>query len=100
MNWRKRGVVAVLLLGVGCGSQKGEPVSQENFGDDWPLTVPSGRLSCVIHPGQKQVVTFITPDNKKYALNGNANSSNYFLPIDSIQKPDPANPPLKKILVC
>ena len=34
MNWRKRGVVAVLLLGVGCGSQKGEPVSQENFGDD------------------------------------------------------------------
>ncbi|MCU0540742.1 MAG: YebY family protein [Oscillatoriaceae cyanobacterium Prado104] len=41
-------------------------------------------------------VTFIAPDGKEYALNGTASGSGYFSPIDSIQKPDPTNPPAKK----
>ena len=76
--------------------EKGSPISQEQFGEQWPLTVPSGRLSCIYFKGRRQIVTFITPDGTEYALNGHANGSGYFTPIDSIHKPDPTNPPAKK----
>lgn len=96
MNWRKCGVVAVLLVVAGCGGEKGSPVSQEQFGEQWPLTVPSGRLSCIFFKGRRQIVTFIAPDGTEYALNGHAKGSGYFSPIDPIHKPDPINPPAKK----
>jgi hypothetical protein len=96
MNWKRCALMAMLLLAVGCGGEKGSPVSQEQFGDQWPLTVPSGRLSCIYFKGRRQIVTFITPDGTEYALNGHANGSGYFTPIDSIHKPDPTNPPAKK----
>jgi hypothetical protein len=96
MNWKKYGVVCGLLLAVGCGGEKGKAVSQAEFGESWPLTVPDGRLSCIFYTGRRQVVTFIAPDGTEYALNGNANGSGHFTPIDSIQKPDPTNPPAKK----
>ena len=98
MNWKKYGIVCGLLLVVGCGGEKekGSPISQEQFGEQWPLTVPNGRLSCIFFSGPRQVVTFIAPNGTEYGLNGVANGSGYFTPIDSIQKPDPANPPAKK----
>lgn len=96
MNWRKCGVVAVLLLVAGCGGEKGSPVSQEQFGEQWPLTVPSGRLSCILFTSGRQIVTFIAPDGREYALNGHAKSPGFYPPIDPIHKPDPINPPAKK----
>lgn len=92
--------MALLLLGAGCDIYKGSPVSQEEFGEGWPLTVPRGRLLCVVYTGPRgdprPVVTFIAPDGKKYGVNGNAKSVGHFLEIDSIQKPDPTNPRAKK----
>ena len=99
MNWKKYGAAAALLLAVSCGGERGTPVAQEQFGDEWPLTVTSGNLSCVHFDGRRQIVTFIAPDGIEYALNGNAESSGYFRPIGSIQKSDPTNPPAKKNIV-
>lgn len=98
MNWNKYGAVTLLLLAVGCGGERGTPVTQEQFGDEWPLAVSSGNLSCVSLDGQRQIVTFIAPDGVEYALNGNAQSTGYFRSINLIQKPDPTNPPAKKNL--
>jgi hypothetical protein len=74
MNWKKYGVVCGLLLAVGCGGEisqpvpsvapvapqvKSAPVSEEQLKDQWPLTVSSGRVSCVLNSGGGKVVTFI-----------------------------------------
>ncbi|MEG4004917.1 DUF2511 domain-containing protein [Microcoleus sp. Pol11C1] len=96
MNWKKYGVLCELLLAVGCGGEKGSSVSQEQFAKQWPLTVPSGRVSCVLNSGGGKVVTFITLDGKEYSLNGTVSGSGKFLPIESIRKPDPTHPPAKK----
>lgn len=107
MNWRTIGTISLLLLIASCGGeeappnslQRGVPISQERYGNQWPLTIPSGRLSCVYFTGRRQIVTFIAPDGTEYSLNGNAAGSGYFLPIDSIHKPDPDNPPAKKSIL-
>jgi hypothetical protein len=111
MNWKKYGVVCGLLLAVGCGGEnsqpvpsvapvapqvKSAPVSEEQLKDQWPLTVSSGRVSCVLNSGGGKVVTFISLDGKEYSLNGTASGSGKFLPIEGIWKPDPTNPPAKK----
>ena len=101
MNWKKYGIMCGLLLAVGCGGEnsqpvvpqvKSAPVSEQQLGEQWPLTVPSGRVSCALGT----VVTFISPDGKEYALNGTAKGRGKFLPIEGIWKPDPTNPPAKK----
>lgn len=98
MKLKKCGLTVLLMLAVGCGGEpeKGFPISQEQFGEQWPLTVPNGRLSCIWFTGRRQIVTFISPDGTEYAVNGQAIGSGYFTPIDSIHKPDPTNPPAKK----
>ncbi len=48
MNFKKCMAIGMLLLVAGCGEKKWRPVSQEQFGKDWPLTVPSGTLACVV----------------------------------------------------
>jgi len=95
----KKIIAIIVVLGLtGCG-EKGKAVSQTQFGDEWPLILTEGRVSCVWFPGRRKIVTFIAPDGKEYSLNGQASSSGYFLPIDSIHKPDPTNPPAKKSIV-
>jgi hypothetical protein len=110
MKWKKYGVICGLLLVVGCGSENNQPapsvapvapvksgqVSEQQLGEQWPLTVPSGRVSCVLNSGGRESVTFISPDGKEYALNGIAKGPGKFLPIEEIWKPDPTNPPAKK----
>ena len=112
MNWKKYGVVCGLLLVVGCGGEQTPPpapsvapaapqvksaaVSEAQLKDQWPLTVSSGQVSCVVNPGGGKVVTFIASDGKEYSLNGTAKGSGKFLPIEEIWKPDPTNPPAKK----
>jgi hypothetical protein len=97
MNWKKRGVVAVLLLVTGCLDEGGSAVSQEQFGEQWPLTVPSGRVTCDSRAGRDPIITFIALNGKKYALNNHSmNSAQRPSKIDLIQKPDPINPSAKK----
>lgn len=78
------GCAALVLAGCGGGGQgratadepvpmpparNGEqPVSAENLGHLWPLTVPSGVLSCT---GDNEAV-FTAPDGRSYALNERA----------------------------
>lgn len=62
--------VAVLSIAASCsgappGAASGQVVSQAEFGDDWPLTVESGVVSCV-PPG---AVVF-TAGGITYSLNG------------------------------
>ena len=103
-------VMGLLLLVAGCGDGKdktvspqaevdfgkGKAVSQAEFGESWPLTVPNGRLSCIFYTGRRQIVTFIAPNGTQYALNGHAKGSGHFQPIDSIHSPDATNLPAKK----
>ncbi|WP_333194198.1 hypothetical protein [Microcoleus sp. Pol7_A1] len=106
MDWKKCAVMGLLLLGVNCGCEPDQPisVSQENFGDAWPLTVPRGRLACMFtndfHAESVEVIFFIAPDGKEYLLRGSPmRSEKILLPIDSIHKPDPLNSQAKKILM-
>lgn len=91
-------VLFLLLLSLaGCG-EKGRGIRQNEYGVDWPLTVPEGRLSCVWHSERRQIVTFITPDGAEYALNGNARSSGFFRSVEPIRQPELNGPRLFKDL--
>jgi hypothetical protein len=95
MKWKRCVVMSLLVLAAGCGD-KGKAVSQAEFGEAWPLTVPSGRVSCVHFAGGPQIVTFIAPDRKEYALNNSTENLEKFFPIEKIWKPNPTNPSAKK----
>ena len=82
----------------GCDGEKGKAIRQNEYGQDWPFTVPEGRLSCVWFSERRQIVTFITPDGTEYALNGHARSSGFFRSVEPIHKPDPNSPRLFKSL--
>jgi hypothetical protein len=43
-------------------------VSRADFGDEWPLTVESGTLSCQAG----RAVVFLAPDGTAYGVNGTA----------------------------
>lgn len=96
MKWNRCVVMSLLLLVTGCGGYKGKAVSQAEIGEAWPLTVPSGRVSCIHFAGGPQIVTFISPNNKEYALQIPAEDSEKFFPIEEILKPNPTNPSVKK----
>jgi hypothetical protein len=70
-------------------SQEALKVTEEEFGDSWPFTVPSGAIFCD-GPG----AIFYTND-KAFALNGAANMQGY-LTIDRISRSDP-NSPMEKM---
>jgi hypothetical protein len=96
MKLKRCVLISLLLLAAGCGGDKGKAVSQAEFGEAWPLTVLSGRVSCVHFAGGPQIVTFISHDRKEYALNITAKDSGKFFPIEGISKPNPTNPSAKK----
>ena len=59
-----------LLIGVvACGGATGLKVSQEDFGDEWPFTVPDGELGC-----EEGAAYTFTHDGTVYALNGMADT--------------------------
>jgi hypothetical protein len=81
MRYRLRGAVAVVLvLGACSGAAKGEKVTAEEFGSDWPLTVDEGHLNCE----GAGAVTFTDPGGTTYAVNGTAQGATDYPEIDAI----------------
>lgn len=97
MNWKMCAAIGLLLLVTGCVPQRNErPVSEKEFGKDWPLTLPSGTLACVLPYWQDvHFIIFISPDGKEYTLEGKSETKGKYLPIYSILKPAPQNPHYK-----
>ena len=79
--------VASILSLAGC-SDKGEVVTRDEYGKNWPYTVESGRLYCD-PPGSNVVME---SGGKIYALNGramgNAKGRGYIVARDTITKKD------------
>lgn len=67
----------VLLTGVGLCSwwvvspERGDRVTQVEYGQAWPFTVTAGTLRCVTD-GARKYVTLDTGDGIEYGLNGSA----------------------------
>jgi hypothetical protein len=71
-------------------------ISRDDLGEQWPLTVDAGVLSCESHGGGVHSVFFTDPEGKRYALNGKAEGHHPELPlIDQIWAPNPKVPELK-----
>jgi hypothetical protein len=63
MHWKKLLNVSALAIVIGlwgCGDgKKGSPVTQTEFGSEWPLTVAEGRLYCIWFANPRRpLVTF------------------------------------------
>lgn len=56
------------------GGTTGTEVTAASFGSSWPLTVPSGTLSCEGSSSSVQSVVFTAPDGTQYGVNGTAQS--------------------------
>jgi hypothetical protein len=75
-------------------SLKNEPglLVSTDYGDDWPLTVEYGVVKCqnrTIGGRQLQVVTFVDPMRKTWAVNGTAQAQTDYPEIDPIWADDP-----------
>lgn len=64
-------------------------ISESDYGDQWPLTVPSGTLQC-----EADAVTF-TAGGVTYAVNGMATTRDFGVDIDPIWRPNPDIPGAK-----
>ncbi|WP_417589220.1 DUF2511 domain-containing protein [Pararhodobacter oceanensis] len=69
--------------------EAGEAISAETFGDQWPLTVDSGRIDCIA----PNAAVFIH-NGTTYQLNGMAQSRGYAL-INPIWRDNPDIPGTK-----
>ncbi|MGJ9414230.1 DUF2511 domain-containing protein [Aeromicrobium sp. CF4.19] len=71
----------------------GANVDESQFGDDWPLTVESGRVNCSPVGDTSGVeAVFTSDDEKRYALNGTAKGgaeANGYLMVDEIWADNP-----------
>lgn len=87
-------LIILIILLAGCGgsaeSSSSEVVSKADFGEAWPFTVDSGKLSC-----EASAVTFAA-SGKRYALNGTAKSSGQYADVDAIWAAHPVVPGAKK----
>lgn len=76
------GVAALIAIGVN-QQEPGLELTAEAYGENWPFTVPAGRIEC--EPDQSRT---IRADGQIYALNGRAQDRGYQR-IDPIWKDDP-----------
>ena len=90
--------LAILLVPclavVACQSTEAnsQPVSRANFGEEWPLTVDSGVLSC---EGAGSVY-FTADDGRRYAVNGTAMTAGDAQRINAIWADNPTGLSPKK----
>jgi hypothetical protein len=79
-------------------------VTSKQFGDKWPLTVPSVTLRCIGRAGTGSVVIDV-PSKGTFALNGTArmqmkkDRSLRWKEVGEIQRPDPTFPKDLKVSV-
>jgi hypothetical protein len=89
-------LIAPCLAVVACQSTeteaKSQTVSRADFGEEWPLTVDSGVLSC---EGAGSVY-FTADDGRRYAVNGTAMTAGDAQRIDAIWADDPTGLSPKK----
>ena len=76
----------LLFAFIGC-SQDGNLLKQEDYPNEWPLTVDQCYVNCV---GEFAVI--VIADGKKYAVNEAAKNMNQFENIDEITKINPNYP--------
>lgn len=80
------GLLAAMAVGIAIANITEDPhkksVNADQFGEDWPLTVPSGEIAC--RNGGEAI--FIT-NSEIYALNGIAKRIEIARQIEEISKP-------------
>jgi hypothetical protein len=88
----KLAVIGILTMAIlaACVEASGSEISQAEYGDKWPFTVPSERLECV--PYSKVV---FHAGGVSYAVNGLAMSDNRYREIRPIWKDNPEIPGTK-----
>jgi hypothetical protein len=72
---------------------QGIPIDQSTLGEDWPLTLQSGRIWCATYIRSNGVevpnaVIFYGEDNQHYAVNGTATSVTNYPSILTIAQPN------------
>ena len=89
-----RSIAALVILSfvfVACSddSNRGEEISEKDYGDKWPFTVASGRVECI---APSKVV--FHANGKTYAVNGMASGDKRFRDLREIWRdnPDPIFP--------
>lgn len=89
----KRILVILALASVlsACG-KNGVEVTESQFGNEWPLTVDSGFISCLNEGGTK--LALFEHNGQTYQLNGAAQSRGY-MSVNSIWKDNPNIPGAK-----
>ncbi len=87
----RRWLLAVTVLLVGCGpstpyadNPRTQKVSRAEYGERWPLTIAEAELDCV-QPAA--VILRSGPDI--YALNGTAEATRKYKPIEPLLLPNP-----------
>lgn len=69
-------------------------ITKQEFGATWAFTIDEGVLSCKGSNGVGEVL--FTANGKTYAVNGTAQGTKKYLPIDDVWADDPLIPGAKK----
>lgn len=89
-----RGVVAVACFYASVAQSAGLSISRNEYGDNWPYTIPEGILNCEVRMagGYKKLDVTLTYNGETYAINGSARGSAKYRPLEEIWKDDPRYP--------
>lgn len=84
-------VVPIFLLLSAC-SDSADTAASSAFGDNWPFTVDSGELKCIVEDGD-QIALFVH-DGTEYAINSSAKDRG-FASVEPLLKDHPSIPGMK-----
>lgn len=77
--------IATLVALAAC--QPGVEITEDEYGEEWPLTVEAARLWC-----QPPQLVLLEADGQTYAVNGAAQSHLNYPAIDPVWRDDPDMP--------